>query len=597
MTAAGPVATGTFTLTMASARWDDLTAPELAGTPIGELVAGLDEIGAQSIPYGLLPGRARTVYSPLFSTWSDLAGETISSLIKRPKGGAATVRAIVTAASAAVASARAASAKRAASAATATKNLLDRLTERDRMLLSARVWGLRTVSRHEAANLLGVHADSIYRVQPRSEARLADLLADPAHRDVIAFAERLHHRVGPLARLHTVEAVLSEFGLELSGAASQLLLHLAGPYTPWGDSWLATICADGRPTASVALDTALTRLGAPSTARLLRELARAGMPAESALDFVESQPELLRRFGDRWVRWGDSIADQAEAVLHLSGVPAEADAIAAAIGQDCQPGAVRYAMSRDDRFARAGPRTWALRRWGLDEYAGVYAAIAERIDAAGGTIGVTAVLHDMMATFPDVAESSVRTYLGTPGFVLERGVVRRRTEADGWPPAPPLSTARGAFHNGPNEIRLAVAVTNVLLRGSGQFIHPAVARALGVCPGQERLFSGGRRDVRITWLLSSTSGAAVGSLRSLAVAVDARAGDTLVLVFGLDEASVGVERVRSGDDPRTQTRALLGRSVPDPAAGFALALDCRAADVEAVLRWRGDDRFTELLTQ
>jgi hypothetical protein len=38
--------------------WEEMTAPELAGTPIGELVDGLDEIGAWAIPYGRLPGRA-----------------------------------------------------------------------------------------------------------------------------------------------------------------------------------------------------------------------------------------------------------------------------------------------------------------------------------------------------------------------------------------------------------------------------------------------------------------------------------------------------------------------------------------------------------
>jgi hypothetical protein len=50
--------------------WEAMTAPELAGTPIGELVDGLDEIGASAIPYGRLPGRARTSCSEDF----DLVG-------------------------------------------------------------------------------------------------------------------------------------------------------------------------------------------------------------------------------------------------------------------------------------------------------------------------------------------------------------------------------------------------------------------------------------------------------------------------------------------------------------------------------------------
>jgi hypothetical protein len=355
---------------MTTAWWDDLTAPELAGTPIGELVAGLDEIGAEPIPYGWLPGRARSFYSPLFSTWSDLAGETISSLLNRPKGGVATVRAIVMTAIAAVASARTAPAEGASTAATATAGLLDRLTERDRILLSARVWALRPPSGREVASRLGVHRDSMRGIQAKAEACFADLLADPAHRDIVTHAERLHRQLGPLARAHTVEAALHELGLELASAAGQLLLYLAGPYTWWHGTWLATTSTDGQIAASAALETALARWGAPSTARLLRELERVGIPAESATDFVESQQD-LHRFGDRWVRSGPLIADKAEAVLHLREVPAAAGVIAAAIGPDCRPSAVRDAMSGDDRFARASRRTWALRRWGLDEYSGV----------------------------------------------------------------------------------------------------------------------------------------------------------------------------------------------------------------------------------
>lgn len=588
------MSSGTVTLTMTSTWWEDLTAPEASGTPMGELIGGLDEIGAEPIPYGRLPTRARTVYSPQFSTWSDLAGETIASLLRRPKGGTATVRAIVAAARAA-ATAGTSPAKAAGTAAMAAANLLDRLTERDRIVLSDRVWVLRPASRREVAARLGVHADSLPRIQSHAEAGFAELRADPAHRDLIAFAQRLGRQLGPLARVQTVDAALAERGLEYSDPAARLLLYLAGPYTQWRDDWLTTTSNGRRCAALAALDAAVERWGAPSTGQLVSELVQVGVPEESARDFVENGQDSLRRFGDRWVRWGASVADQAEAILHLREVPTAVDAIAAAIGRHCPPRAVRYAISKDARFVRASRTTWALRRWGLGEYSGLFAAIAERIDAHGGTIGATALLEDLMVAFPDVAERSIRTYLSAPGFVTERGLVRRRTEADGWPPAPPLSSARGAFSNGANEIRLTVAVTAAVLRGSGQFIHAAVARALGVCPGQQRVFAGPHGDLRIGWLLSSTSGAAVGSLRPLAAAVAAREGDTLVLVFDLDEASVDAERIRPGDDPGSQRKALLGRSTPDPAAGFARSLDCRPADVVAVLQWRGDAAFTELV--
>jgi len=50
-------------------------------TPIDELVDGFDLVRTQRIPNGRLPGRARTVYSGEFTYWSDIAAETVGSLI------------------------------------------------------------------------------------------------------------------------------------------------------------------------------------------------------------------------------------------------------------------------------------------------------------------------------------------------------------------------------------------------------------------------------------------------------------------------------------------------------------------------------------
>jgi hypothetical protein len=81
--------------------WDHLL--ERPHTPIGDLVAGFADISALQIPYARLPARARTNYAPAFARWSDLADETLTSLIKRPKGGRATVRTIIGAARAMIA--------------------------------------------------------------------------------------------------------------------------------------------------------------------------------------------------------------------------------------------------------------------------------------------------------------------------------------------------------------------------------------------------------------------------------------------------------------------------------------------------------------
>jgi hypothetical protein len=572
--------------------WQDIQ--DLTETPIRELIDGLDDIAEQAIPYGWLPGRARTFYGAQLATWSDLAGESISSLVNRPKGGIGTVRAIVIAAREAVSVARSAT-DDGVDAAAATLRLLDRLTDYDHIVLSARGWALNPQTVRVTANQLGVAPVNVQRNQPRADRRFRELLAEPSHVAVVDFAEQLRRRLGPLTRKHTAERALKDLGLDLATDAGQMLLHLAGPYS-CKDTWLEDTAADGLATAIATLDAAVTRAGAPTTPALTVELGNLGIPPQAAIDFIESRPG-LRRFGDRWVRWGPTFAERTEATLHLSGVPASAALIAATIGDSCHEKSVREVLYEDPRFTRATKQTWALRQWGIDEYTGVFSEIAARIDAAGGAISSKALVDDMTAAIPDVAESSVRSYLSAPGFVIENGMVRRRTEADSWPAVQPLNTVRGAFHNGRNEIRIALPVTFDVLRGSGQTLNPAVATALGIHPGQRRSFTGTLTDINLFWRQSATNGASVGSLRGPATTLGAQIGDTIVLAFNLRDNTVDVTRIPAEVDARRRVRMLLGRAVRNPLAALARALRCPPEDVAALLGRRGDKELLALVTE
>lgn len=77
-----------------------------------------------------------------------------------------------------------------------------------------------------------------------------------------------------------------------------------------------------------------------------------------------------------------------------------------------------------------------------------------------------------------------------------------------------------------------------------------------------------------------------------AVAVEASAGDTLVLVFKLGDASLKVIRLGAEDSGRARLHKLLGHAVRKPAAAaLAAALNCRKEDVGAVLRRRGENEL------
>ncbi|WP_292981031.1 hypothetical protein [Mycobacterium sp.] len=569
--------------------WETLNAH--GHTAIGRLIDDFDIIADQPIPYAHLPSRAQSVYKTSFRRWSDLTDETIASLTARPQGGASTVRAMLIAARDAVATTRAAATAPAPDATSAAMRLLTALSLQDRTLLATWVWQRPPESLNEAAIRLGVKPSWISRHQPAIRARFDELCADPAHSTVLEFAERLGRRLGPLGREHNFTSALHELGIDSSGVIADMFVYLAGPYTQRG-SWWERSETNGLARAAAQVDSAFLRSPVPTNASLIRGLSDMGMPADTAVEYLGALGD-YRRFGERWVKWGKKMTDRAEAVLHLrlKHAPATTKAIAAAIGESDRVLALTDALAEDPRFARASRHSWALRQWGLPEYSGIFTEISTRIERAGGAINLAELVDSIVSAVPDVAESSVKTYASrSAAFVTEDGMLRHRNESDGDVVAAPLRVARGAFANGPNQVRFAVDVNREVLRGSGLNMHQAVASALGVSPGAERRFTG-VSDVVVKWRLSSATGPSIGSLRAFAAAVDAVAGDTLVLIFELDTQEIDVARIPAGEPARLRLHALLG-SAPDCSARAALAgaLNCEPGEVDEVLRQRGDTR-------
>jgi hypothetical protein len=572
--------------------WCDETG-NAADTPLGELVEGLNAVAALAIPYARLPRRARTACAPDFMCWGDIAGQTIESLLSRPKIGERAVQALLTAATDAVARYRAAAVAERVGADAAVRRLVGDLDEFDHELL-ARLWAAEPEPQRALAARLGINIASVYRNQPRAQARLAELLADPGHQEVGEYVGSMAHRLGPYAPEAAVTTELHRIDVDPASESAQVLLYLAGPYTRRA-RWFENTTTSGQRQAAAAVDAVFGRCPAPSTEALVQALTSLGMAADAAHEYIRNELA-LRQFGDVWVRWGDSTADRAEAVLHARGTPTTAEELFTAIGTDsASQRALRETLYADPRFVRASPQSWGLRTWGIDEYSGLVGEIVARIDAAGGKASIDKLIRDILSDFPDVAERSIRAYLSTLAFICEAGMVRRRADTDEWPLVPALDTAPGAFRNGNNEIRLAIPVTIDMLRGSGLQLRPAAAAALGVSPGQRRIFSSPHGQVVVSWRLSSTNGPSLGSLRLPATANGATLGDTLVVAFRLEESTLDVERIGAEVAGIEGLRLLLGRTVRKPAAALAASLNCRKAEVAAVLRRRGDDDLANLI--
>lgn len=626
------------------AQWPD---PEAT---VQALVPGLNTIAPLDIAYSRLPGRAKTAYAPRYRRWSDIADEPVGRVLTAPGAGDRTFRALLALAHETVQANSAAAHREQRSAQAAATELLDRLDAPDRTILTDLVFPSGPRPYEQVMTELGVNKAWFDRNRPRARARFTEMLTEPAHRDVIFHADQLRRDLGPLLPAEHLTACLARRDLDPGEPAALMLIYLAGPFTPRDDWWensaqggahamvgIVEHCFAHSPVLAIAdLHEALGAAGMNRTvvpafldkyfpvrihsdtillwsrhstlARIVEQafdnsptqtmenlssaLIAAGLPADLAPAFLD---EFFPRktFGDICVRWGPTSTHQLEGILHAHGTPMSVEEIYTHLDAPLPTMTTLMTnLSNNTRFARASKKTWALRAWNGPEYIGIGENVGRFLDEAGGKLTVADLVARMTTTFPDVTAISVRKFLSTLAFVNHKGTVRRRTKRDPWPTPPPLNTVRGAFRNGPDQIRLGVLVDVDVLRGSGAPLPAAFTAALGVKPAGRAEFTSTSGPVPITWQLASTHGPRLGSVRLLARAVGAAVGDTLVLAFDLSHSTLTPTRIPAGASPVEALAALTGLDSVT-LAGLATSLDCASTRVAEVLAARGDTELAD----
>jgi len=566
------------------------TGPDVT---FGSLVAGLETIKAVAIPYARLPGRARTVYGPHYALWGDIADTPMDHLYALPGAAEQTVRAVLDAARE-TAEAHRPQIRRPASATEAANDLLCRLGDRDRIILTRLVFPVRPDPVDHVAAQIGVDPSWFVRNRPRVKARFVEMLAEPAHREAARYIDTLRLILGPYIPSDMVTQALSQIHVSPDSDADRLYRYAAGPYVP-RDDWSENGGVGGRQRVLSAVDRAFDASPAQTAASLTDALNDAGMPAPAVLPFLDKH-FTLRWFDDTCVRWGPHSKDQVAAVLHAHGRPMTVEAIHSHLdGGQIANRSLRHAIIADRRFVRATRTTWALREWGLDQYLGVAEEVGRRIDAAGGQIAVTALVADMQAAFPDVAYSSVEKYLYTLATVHENGMLRRRRNSDPWPEQPHWNTVRGTFRHGAG-LRFMLPVTSEVLRGSGSSIPQPFAAALGIKPGESQQFTTPHGQTPLAWPLWTTNGSRLGSVQALARDEDAEVGDHLLLTFTPGRHTLTANRIPAGIGANDVLEIVTGLDALTTAA-IARSLDCARDKVVAVLRRRGDTDLAATMAQ
>ncbi|MBY6706209.1 hypothetical protein HQ308_05285 [Rhodococcus sp. BP-241] len=295
-----------------------------------------------------------------------------------------------------------------------------------------------------------------------------------------------------------------------------------------------------------------------------------------------------------------NLGDHSVSILSVHGETMSAEDIFSAIGKDRSFRSFLNQLSVDPRVTRVGKTEWALTSWEVEEYGSIRAQIARVLDEHDGTLGMDRLAAEISSRF-GVTESSVRTYASMGEFVLEKGVVSRRSVA-AVPRKTPEET-RGLYRDG-SVWRLAIVANKDHLRGSGFAVPSGVARLLGVEYGMSTELHSRLGAQAIRWKGVQPG---CGSIRRFLQDLNVVEGERLFLELH-DEGMFDIVRAPSlpmNGNPIAAALVWTGRtdvvdqSDPDIIAGLAEALGIPGEDrprrILSTARGRDETHLIELL--
>ncbi len=253
---------------------------------------------------------------------------------------------------------------------------------------------------------------------------------------------------------------------------------------------------------------------------------------------------------------------RAKAALLEIGRPATRDEIAELCGLD--PGRVVSHLSVLESVVRADKVRWGLVEWIEDEYEGIAAEIIQRIHEDNGATRLERILEELPRQF-GVSEFSVRSFVGTPRFVLRDGLVSLADTSS--IVLRPLSdvlhgyTAAGFPY-------WCFEVEDRFFKGySVPGFPPEIAAALGCEPdGNIRVQVSsppGCRRLSVNWPLASVGGLSLGYVSEPLQQLGACAGDRVrVIIEGSDSVSLQIDKADDSSDDRGRVSSTSNKDNP-----------------------------------
>jgi hypothetical protein len=343
---------------------------------------------------------------------------------------------------------------------------------------------------------------------------------------------RIRAQIGAAAPLRAVldskELQRITPGWTVDDPAATLLLWVAGPYVERG-GWVVFADTEPEGASRAALDLAT---GDGPIEELVAETVVEGLGIRGtyAREWIVSIGG-FRLVDGYVVRWRGSLADKAAVILQMIMKPMTREEILERIAEPRSAGSLANALMADPRFKRTGVHHFGLADWEHDEYTTISDEIAQEIARQGGEASLEHLVEYVSTTY-GASPTSVRAYAVSHRFVpTPHGTIRERTMGDTSDSvARPIEFSKSVFR-GSSGYALRLRVSDQTLRGSGTMIPAALARAVGVLPGERRVFASLYGDVALGWPSLSPT---MSTVREAAEALGATEGDYLFVEFGMD---------------------------------------------------------------
>jgi len=228
----------------------------------------------------------------------------------------------------------------------------------------------------------------------------------------------------------------------------------------------------------------------------------------------------------------------------------------AELGRDVSERSLTQRLLSDDRVVRVSKKQIGLAKWGLQSYGSITESVARLLAERGGSVDIDEAAETLAQAF-ELSETSVRTYMEAPMFVVDQGMVRIRRDDEPFINMTNPKRARGIYPHPDGGFSLLIRVDRDGLRGSGRPLTRSLAAAIALEAGSEIRYAHDEGDITFFWSMASFA-PSLSSIRSVLVSCGAEIGDLVRIDFP-PTGSISIDRLQPAELSGAPSEGLVAR--------------------------------------